>query len=263
MFTIEKYTLAESLSQAYEIIKERGSVVLGGTMWMKMGSRRIQHAVDLSGLSLNEIHEEDEFFRIGAMTSLRAVEVHEGLNECFQDVFKESLRHIVGVQFRNGATMGGSVYGKFGFSDVLTVLLALDTQVELFNMGTLPLKEFLEMKTVSDILVNILIRKDGRTISYETLRKSATDFPVLACAVSHLHGEWKAVLGARPGVAKAYSFNGSSELTPLAMEEAVQRMKEEIPFGTNYLGSKEYREILSGVLMKRNMEKIIGGQSWR
>lgn len=263
MFTIEKYTLAENLEQAYLIAKERGSVVLGGTMWMKMGSRKVQHAVDLSGLSLNKIHEDAEFFRIGAMTSLRDVEIHEGLNACFQGVFKESLKHIVGVQFRNGATMGGSVYGKFGFSDVLTVLLALDTQVELFNLGILPLKEFLEMKPVSDILVNILIRKDGRKISYEALRKSATDFPVLASAVSYLDGEWRAVLGARPGVAKAYEFPGSLSLSPEEMDASVLRMKEETPFGTNYLGSREYREILSGVLMKRNMEKIIGGQSWK
>lgn len=44
---------------------------------------------------------------------------------------KESLRHIVGVQFRNLATVGGSLWGRFGFSDVLTLLLALDAQVEL------------------------------------------------------------------------------------------------------------------------------------
>ncbi|MFQ7552525.1 MAG: FAD binding domain-containing protein [Blautia marasmi] len=46
---------------------------------------------------------------------------------------RESLRHIVGVQFRNCATVGGSIWGRFGFSDVLTMLLALDTEVELLK----------------------------------------------------------------------------------------------------------------------------------
>lgn len=40
---------------------------------------------------------------------------------------RESLRHIVGVQFRNLATVGGSIFGRFGFSDVLTMFLALDS----------------------------------------------------------------------------------------------------------------------------------------
>ena len=46
---------------------------------------------------------------------------------------REAVRHIVGVQFRNCATVGGSVYGRFGFSDVLTLLLALvsDERAEL------------------------------------------------------------------------------------------------------------------------------------
>ena len=46
------------------------------------------------------------------------------------DCFKESLCHIVGVQFRNCATVGGSIYGRYGFSDVLTMFLGMDTWVE-------------------------------------------------------------------------------------------------------------------------------------
>ena len=55
---------------------------------------------------------------------------------------KESLRHIVGVQFRNLATVGGSIYGRFGFSDVLTEFMALGAEVELFHGGRMPLEEF-------------------------------------------------------------------------------------------------------------------------
>ena len=45
---------------------------------------------------------------------------------------KEALRHIIGVQLRNTATVGGSVWGRFGFSDVITLLLAMDTLVVLY-----------------------------------------------------------------------------------------------------------------------------------
>lgn len=54
------------------------------------------------------------------MATLRDIEMHEGLNKEFQNLFKEAVRHIVGVQFRNCATVGGSIFPKLGFSDVLT-----------------------------------------------------------------------------------------------------------------------------------------------
>ena len=36
---------------------------------MKMGSRNIQKAIDLSGLGLDKIEETEEEFRIGCMTT--------------------------------------------------------------------------------------------------------------------------------------------------------------------------------------------------
>ena len=60
-------------------------------------------------------------FRIGAIASLRALELHEGLAAYTNGAMRESVRHIVGVQLRNLATVGGSLYSRFGFSDVLTM----------------------------------------------------------------------------------------------------------------------------------------------
>ena len=81
------------------------------------------------------------------------------LHEYTHGAMRESLRHIVGVQFRNCATVGGSIYGRYGFSDVLTMFLAMDTWVELYEAGRMPLTEFADMKKDNDILVNIIIRK--------------------------------------------------------------------------------------------------------
>ena len=76
------------------------------------------------------------------MTPLHALETHKKLNAYTNSAIRESVRHIVGVQFRNCATVGGSIFGRFGFSDVLTMFLALDTWVELYNGGTIPLAQF-------------------------------------------------------------------------------------------------------------------------
>lgn len=39
------------------------------------------------------------------------------------------------------ATVGGSIYGRYGFSDVLTLLIGLDSYVELYKGGIVSLKE--------------------------------------------------------------------------------------------------------------------------
>ena len=88
---------------------------------------------DRSGLGLDTIEEDVQEFRIGCMTTLRQLELHEGLQKYFGGAVRESVRHIVGTQFRNGATVGGSIFGRFGFSDVLTCFLAMDSYCLLYT----------------------------------------------------------------------------------------------------------------------------------
>ena len=120
MLKIKNYVKAESLEQAYELNQKRTACVLGGMVWLKMGNRNITTAIDLSGLGLDIITETEEAFVIGCMTPLHALETHKELNAYTNGAVRESVRHIVGVQFRNCATVGGSIFGRFGFSDVLT-----------------------------------------------------------------------------------------------------------------------------------------------
>jgi CO/xanthine dehydrogenase FAD-binding subunit len=67
------------------------------------------------------------------------------------------------------------------------------------------------------------------------------------------------VLGGRPGVAKRIDVEGGPHLREEEMDEMLRKMMEEMTFGTNYLGSQEYRSLLAKVLTKRNVEKISGG----
>ena len=113
-------------------------------------------------------------------------------------VLKLVSEDIVGVQFRNMATVGGSIWGRFGFSDVLTIFLALDTYVELYKGGIVSLEEFAKMKADNDILVRLIVKKVSGKVVYSAMRNQSTDFPVLTCAVSDMSGIYKAVIGARP-----------------------------------------------------------------
>ena len=123
MLNIQNYKKVESIEEAYELNQKKANRIVGGMMWMRMGDNRINTAIDMSGLGLDKIEETEEEFKIGCMTSLRQLENHKGFNEYTNGCAKEALRHIVGVQFRNLATVGGSIYGRYGFSDVLTLLI--------------------------------------------------------------------------------------------------------------------------------------------
>lgn len=259
MFTIKNYVFAESLEQAYELNQKRNNVVLGGTAWLKMGNRNIQTAIDLSNLGLDTIEEDDEAFKIGCMCTLRQMETNERLNSYFDGVIGESVIHIVGVQFRNCATIGGSIYSRFGFSDILTCLLALDTYVELYRGGIIPLNQYKDMDYDNDILVRIIIKKDNKRVSYITHRNTKTDIPALAVAVSKEEDKWNIAIGARPQ--RAVLIDGTEFLSknPTVDERnnLISYIMDKVKFQSNMRGSSEYRKILAKALVNRGIDKVV------
>ena len=54
MFTIKKYVVADSLEEAYKLNQSKKANILGGLLWMKMGHKTIQTAIDLSNLGLDK-----------------------------------------------------------------------------------------------------------------------------------------------------------------------------------------------------------------
>lgn len=253
MITIQNYVRAKSLEEAWELNQKRKNRIVGGMLWMKMGRGSVQTAIDLCDLGLNTIEETEEQFSIGAMVTLRQIEQHPGLNAYSQGAAAKAVQDIVGVQFRNLATVGGSLWGRFGFSDVLTVFLAMDSYVELYKGGTVPLAEFAEMKHDNDILVRLIVKKTPGKFAYQAMRIQRTDFPVLTCAVSDLGGEIRAVIGARPN--KAMVIRNETNLDSAAFAAFAA---EKAPTGSNIRGSAAYRTHLIRVLTQRALEEMGG-----
>lgn len=177
MINIQNYVQAESLEQAYQLNQKKSGRIIGGMLWMKMARNTVGTAIDLCRLGLDAIEETEEEFSIGAMVALRQLETHPGLNAYTCGAAARAVQDIIGVQFRNMATVGGSIWGRFGFSDVLTLFLAMDSYVELYKGGIIPLETFAAMKQDNDILVRILVRKKPGLFTYQSMRIQRTDFP--------------------------------------------------------------------------------------
>lgn len=266
MLKIKEYIKAESLAQAYELNQKKSNRIIGGMLWLKLSDFRVQKAIDLSGLGLDTIEETEEEFSIGCMATLRQLEVHEGLEKWTQGAVRESVCHIVGVQFRNLATVGGSLYGRFGFSDVLTCFLALDTYVELYKGGIVPLDQFAEMPKDNDILVRVIIKKTPRRCVYLSHRNTKTDFPVLTCAVS-IDSDGKdarAAVGARPGRAVVLPISleqvcrtGETEAVEQSVRQIADTLGERITTGDNMRAGAAYRTHLAKVLLRRGLLQLL------
>ena len=250
MITIQKYVRAQSLEEAWQLNQNKRNRVLGGMLWLRLGRGSVNTVIDLCDLGLNTIEETEEQFSIGAMATLRDLELHEGLNGYTGGAVANAVKDIVGVQFRNMATVGGSIWGRFGFSDVLTVFLAMDAYVELYKGGIVPLEQFARMKKDNDILVRLIVKKTPCKIVYSSVRNQRTDFPVLACAVAEMNGQYRASIGARPARALLLCSEKSEDFPAFVAENA--------PTEGNIRGSAAYRTHLIKVLVSRCMEVLRG-----
>ena len=261
MITFQKYVKAESLEEAYTLNQTNKNKIIAGMLWARLGTPSYNTVIDISGLGLDTIEEDEDHFKIGAMVSLRALETNKELNVYTNNAIQDALKDIVGTQFRNMATVGGSVWGRFGFSDVLTILLALDSYVELYKGGIVSLSDFSEMKYDNDILINVIIKKKPCKCVYSSVRTQRTDFPVLTCATSIIDGEYKISIGARPERAHLYTdeknilSNGILADTASSFAKDLSKL---VPTSSNNRGSAQYRSRLVAALVERNLIRLGG-----
>lgn len=264
MFTAKNFVSPDTIEEAYKLNQKRSNKIVGGMLWLKMSNQNYDTIIDLSKLGLDKIEENKDCFEIGAYVTLRDIETHAQLNNCFNNALRNAVKSIVGVQFRNCATVGGSIFGRYGFSDVLSVFLSLDTTVVLYKAGEIPLNDFIKMPFDNDILMKIKIAKNGRKCFYQSVRNAKTDFPVLTCASSVLNSKIRLVFGARPSKAMKveydFDLNNNSNSLEILGQKIAENAKEDIKVSSNMRGGKEYRTHLVGVLSKRAVLELGGAK---
>ena len=82
------------------------------------------------------------------------------------------------------------------------------------------------------------------------MRNQRTDFPVIACAVARMNGEYRASIGARPSRAMLICSEKEEDFAAFVAENA--------PTEGNLRGSAAYRTHLIKVLVERSMTSLRG-----
>lgn len=260
MLQFKNYARPDTVEEAYELVRKgRMNRIMGGGVWLRLQDRRISTVIDLSSCGLDKIEETEDAFVIGSMVTLRQLECHQAFNDATCHVFERAVRDIVGTQMRNLATVGGSVFGRFGFSDVLTALLALDTEVELVGAGTMSLATFAQMGYERDVLAHVIVHKHDYRASFQVVRRSATDFPVLNVCAAEWDG-WHVAVGARPTRARLVegaALGLPATFTAEELAAACERLAQ-LPFSGNMRGSERYRRHLARELGRRAICQAAG-----
>ncbi len=253
MLRCNNYVFAKSLEEAYELNQKRNNAVVGGNGWLRLRKRQWDTVIDISELGLDNIEENDDVFKIGAMVTLSDLEHDPGIEKYTKGAVRESLMHIVGTQFRNTVTVGGSIFGRFGFSDVLSMFIVLDSYAELYKSGIVPMHEFAKMPYDNDILTGIVVKKTPLKIAYSSFRNQSTDFPVVTCAIAIGSDKITTAIGARPSKADIRT----AHIDELKDKEGyAAKIAKSFDYASNLRASGEYREHIAEVLIKRTLEKI-------
>lgn len=251
MYQAQSYILTKSAAQAYALLQEDPkNTVIGGGMWLRMGRGVYHTLIDISLLGLDQIKETECGVEIGAMVTLRQVETSKLLRRIYSAVFAQCTTPIVGVQFRNMATIGGTVCGRYGFSDIIPVLLALDAELMFHHAGTVSLEAHMAAPVRRDLLTGIRLPKDGRSAAYATVRNTATDYGLLnVCGACLADGSWRLVIGARPAAAVRCV---EAEICLAADDpDGAAAAVRQLTYTDNLRAGGEYRRTLAEILTRR------------
>ena len=250
----KSFQRVSSLEEAYKLVKEspRNKIVAGG-LWLKKGNADVDILIDLSLLGLDKIEDKKDYIEIGAMVSQRQFEK----SELVPEMARKAVKSIMGPAFREIATIGGSVYGKFGFSDVITGLLGYKVELEFYPETTMSLEEYTRKPGFFDgILTHIRIYKEDLKAFFKKVGITALDYPILNIAVTK-GTEYRVVVGSRPLVAtrcekaEAYLNEGGKDF-----EKAAEIAVEELKFGDSLTTKADYRKQLALTYVRRGLEEV-------
>lgn len=256
---VNEYYRASSLEDAYQkLLESPKNAILAGGLWMKKMGQSYDSLIDVSKLGLDKISETKEEVVVGSMVTQRDFENSKVVSFLYAGAPAFAIREVMGVNFRNLATIGGSIMGRYPFSDVITGLLPYDVELEFYPEQRMSLEEYLGYKgKLNAILVAVHIKKSEGKGFFKKVKTTALDFPIVNIAVSKVKGEYRVVVGARPMVAarsyKAMEYlnNGGKDFV-----HAAELAVEELSFMDNKDASKEYRVDLAKVYVRRGLEEV-------
>jgi len=276
------YLIPQTIAEAASLLgkyQAEAKLIAGGTDLVPLMLDRVvtpKCVIDIKKVSsLNFIKwDEQEGVCIGALTPIAAILESDMVRErCFS--LHQAAESFATTQVRNMATIGGSICRYSSSSDMVVPLLTCDAEVSLVGPGgerTLPLEGFFigpgQNVLDNEILTEIKIPPEKRThgTAFKKIARTAEDLAKVNCAIKAVISDGKyedirIVLGAvAPTPIRAKNVEQAlrgKKIDAKTMEDALQRIKEDISPIADCRSNAGYRVHASRVLIKRLISESI------
>ena len=251
------YYKAKSLEDAYAKLQENPkNAIIAGGLWMKKTGLSYETLIDLSELGLDKISEKNGYIHIGAMVSLRDFENSPLIQSLNSGATAYGVREVLGPAFRNSATIGGSVFGRYPFSDVIASLLPLNVKLVFYPKQEMSLEEYLNFRgKMNAILQEIVIKKEEGKDYFKKVKTTALDFPMINFSIVKRNNKNYIAIGSRPLTA-ALAVKAMALADEGKFQEAADMAAEELQYLDSNNISKEYRQDLVRVYVRRGLEEV-------
>ncbi len=256
-------------------------LLAGGTdLLIGMKTRAVQPKclIDLKGIPDLDRIEYNNGFQLGALTTVRDVEVSPLIREKIP-VLSEAAGTLGSIQIRNRATIGGNLCHGSPAADMAAILLAMNCEVKIATGNgakTIGLDQFFiaPNRTIlnrNEILSQLIIPKEIEHFKGIYLKhgpRKAMDIGIVNIAIlldadagSGLCNQIMIAMGAvapRPIRAKkAEALLNGAKLNPEAIQKAAGAAADEATPITDFRASAGYRKDLVINLVARGIDQIL------
>lgn len=265
----------EQLNEAYKILAEQPVKVLaGGTDLMVVygsGGKLPSNLLDIWRLDeLRTITEENDYLKIGALTTYTQLVNNEQVKKYAPTLVDASLT-IGAVQIQNRGTLGGNIVNASPAGDSLPVLSAFDAKIEIGSIRGTRQVNFNDFYTgyrqtvlaSDELLLNILLPKQKEQETAKFYKVGTRAAQAISKVVMSVRAtvENKKVLSiaialgsVAPTVIRARETENlliEKEITPSLLEEARQKLSQEVKPIDDIRSNEHYRRVIAGNLIAK------------
>ena len=257
--------------------KEKIAIIAGRTSENLKQNNNMEALVDPSKVKeLNYIKKEATGFKIGALTPVQDIFKSKDLKGPAGELLKTAAGKIGSTLLRNLITIGGNVAEIFPWSDLPPVLLALDAEIVCKSgkpKRTIPVSTIIAERTVNvlkknEIFSDILIPNFDKSTGthFRKFAKTQNDYSMITIAIriTKAAGNIKearialnAVTATPVRCVKAEKMLEGKKASEALIEKVVAEAISEITISKDFRASKEYKQEVLGVLLKRGLADAI------
>lgn len=276
MKALREYLRAESPQEAVTLKKQYGrkaDYLAGGSDILVHRRDDVEALIDIRHAGIDYVRRDDDAYVIGGAALLRDAE------RLTQDVaggmLRLALRSTAPWLIRNAATVSGNIANASPAADSVPALLVLDAELALLDeaLATVPIGDIFEgphRTNLGDQLIKeIRIPAEAASRRGVFLKHSRSKSDIaqvnLAVTLDVADGVIRnprialGAVGPTPlRASRAESLLRDEPATPGLLAEVEREVRDEVRPITDWRATEEYRRRMSGVLVRRAIEQLVG-----